>query len=800
MPATRHLTTAGCEQEVVMKKFIAYTLIAGLAVSPGGTIASGLFGVSIAAAESPTTGRSASGTPPADGGWPRQYSTSSGARLTLYEPQVDSWTDQKHIVMYLAVSHIATGAQKASLGTIRVESDTKVSVPERLVQFSTFTITAVSFPAIDRDETTRIVAEISGAVPLNERVIGLDRVMAAVNESHISPKNIDGVKADPPVVFYSEKPAVLVNLDGEPIWSAIAGNDLRFAVNTNWDLFEYPPSKTYYLRIDTLWMKAPAVDGPWSVEATLPASFSKLPDDDNWKDVTASLATRSATASPPAVFISKSPAELILLTGAPRYAPVPGTRLQWVSNTENDVFRLGTDGLIYFLVSGRWFSSTSFSGPWTFATVNLPDDFKRLPIEHPRSRVLASVPGTRQAIEAVMLAQIPETARVSRREIKAPEVFYQGEPQFAAIEETNGVDRALNTDKDILKVGDLYYMCFEGVWFVSRAANGPWTLADQIPQQIYDIPISSPAYDVTHVTVEDYDDDWVTYASAAAYTGMMVAWGCAVWGTGYYYPPYLWGAGLYPVYYPRYPSYGYGARYNPWTGAYTRGGVAYGPYGGAGYAARYNPSTGTYSRGAAAWGPGGARGAAQAWNPRTGTYAQTRQGRNVYGSWGSTAVARGDHWATTSRVSNRATGNTTRVTQGSGGGTAVNRSGGRVDGAIGRTGSGNVYAGSDGNVYRNQGGGWQKYENGGWSSAERPVGTAGQIGSGARGDLSRDSSSSTLNQLNRDRAARSEATQRTRDLSTVRSTSGSSRASSYRPSGGGFRSGGGGGRARGGRR
>src|SRR6266850_43515 len=102
-----------------------------------------------------------------------------------------------------------------------------------------------------------------------------------------------------------------------------------------------------------------------------------------------------------------------------------------------------------------------------------------------------------------------------------------------------------------------------------------------------------------------------------------------------------WGVAFYPAYYPRYPSYGYGARYNPWTGAYSRGGAIYGPYGGAGYGARYNPSTGTYARGAAAWGPGGARGAAQAWNPRTGTYAQTRQGANVYGSWGSTAVQRG---------------------------------------------------------------------------------------------------------------------------------------------------------------
>ena len=159
---------------------------------------------------------------------------------------------------------------------------------------------------------------------------------------------------------------------------------------------------------------------------------------------------------------------------------------------------------------------------------------------------------------------------------------------------------------------------------------------------------------MTYVTVEeDDDDDWVVFAAAAGYTGMMVAWGCAVWGSGWYYPPYYGYGGYYPYYYRHFPTYGYSAWYNPWTGAYGRSAGVYGPYGGAGVGARYNPRTGTYARGAAAYGPYGARGVAQAYNPRTGTYAATRQGSNVYGSWGSTAVQRGDDWAKTNRYTNR---------------------------------------------------------------------------------------------------------------------------------------------------
>ena len=73
---------------------------------------------------------------------------------------------------------------------------------------------------------------------------------------------------------------------------------------------------------------------------------------------------------------------------------MPGTGLLWVSNTESDVFRMGKTGPVYYLVAGRWFSAPDFTGPWTFATPSLPADFKKIPLEHERSRVLASVPGT----------------------------------------------------------------------------------------------------------------------------------------------------------------------------------------------------------------------------------------------------------------------------------------------------------------------------------------------------------------------------------------------------------------------
>jgi hypothetical protein len=729
--------------------------------------------------------KAAPAPPPVDGGWPRFHNLSSGGSILIYQPQVASWDKQSHLVAYSAVSYRSTSAEKPALGTIKLEADTSVSVADRLVRFKPIKIAEANFQTVPKEQVRGIVDAIEKALPDEDRIIALDRVLANLDKSQIVPKNVEGIKADPPTIFFSKSPAVIVNLDGDPIWSPIRDNDLKYAVNTNWDLFQHGPTKTYYLRNHDTWLKATDVNGPWSPGGTLPESFKKLPPDDNWKDVKGSLPGKPVKAAPK-VFVSTKPAEMILLTGAPSYLLVTGTGLLWVSNTESDVFRMGKTGSVYYLVAGRWFSAPDFTGPWTFATPSLPPDFKKIPLEHQRSRVLASVPGTPQAAEAVLLAQIPQTARVSKKQAKAPEVAFQGDPQFQPIE-TTSVQRAVNTDKDIFKVRDLYYMCYQGVWFVGKTASGPWEVASSVPQEIYGIPVSSPANHVTYVTVEDSDDEWVTFAAAAGYTGMMVAWGCTVWGSGWYYPPYWGYGGFYPYYYPHFPTYGYSAWYNPWTGAYGRSASVYGPYGGAGVGARYNPRTGTYARGAAAWGPYGARGAAQAYNPRTGTYAATRQGSNVYGSWGSTAVQRGDDWVKTNRYTNRQTGTTTRTIRTDEGGAVTRR--GPEGGRVGVGEGGNVYAGKDGNVYRRQDGTWQKYDNGGWSNTDRQPADRPRPTDSATtrqgGNLDR----STADQLNRDSAARREGSQRTNDYSNYRSGSGTRSTGSYR-GGGGMRGGG----------
>jgi hypothetical protein len=283
-------------------------------------------------------------------------------------------------------------------------------------------------------------------------------------------------------------------------------------------------------------------------------------------------------------------------------------------------------------------------------------------------------------------------------------VAYDGAPQFAPIDGT-ALAYAVNTGSDVIRVGDAYYLCRNGVWFTAAAATGPWSVATSVPDAIYAIPPSAPLYNVTYVRLYQATDDQVVYGYTDGYLGEYVSDGVVTWGTGYVYPPYL-GVGAVPVYYPRAYTYGADAFYDPRTGTFHRAGYGYGPYGGIAAGAAYDPATGAYARGAAVYGPAQSAAAGEAYNPRTGVGAAGVSRSNPYASWqqgvvyGPARAARGEE------VSGER-GSVARV-QTADGGEAVAVDDGRREAEMVRAPGGEWYAGSDGNVYARGDQGWQR--------------------------------------------------------------------------------------------
>jgi hypothetical protein len=229
------------------------------------------------AAKQPAAG-AAAGAQAIDGGWPRFYDLPSGATLLMYQPQIASWDKQAHLVAFSAVSHRTKGAEKPAIGTVKLEADTKVAIDERLVSLEKLKISEANFQTLPKEQVQELVAQIDKAMPKDDRVIALDRVLANLDKSQIIPKTVEGIKADPPTIFFSKTPAVIINLDGEPIWSPIKENDLKYAVNTNWDLFQHAPTNnTLYLRNNDGWLRRPTSRGPGRRRARCPRASRSCP-------------------------------------------------------------------------------------------------------------------------------------------------------------------------------------------------------------------------------------------------------------------------------------------------------------------------------------------------------------------------------------------------------------------------------------------------------------------------------------------------------------------------------------------
>jgi hypothetical protein len=655
--------------------------------------------------------------------WPRQI-TKGGNRLTYYQPQVDSWADYRQLDGRVAVVLTPAGGESIT-GMITLQAQTDTDLQERTVVIHDIRVTSALFPSLDEATQQNMRAIAEELFPKDAVPISLDRMLAAAEDQAAPDKGL-ALKSVAPTVFVSTEPAILLLVDGKPVRAPVPQTSLEIIVNANWDLFFDSAGQRFYLLQAPLWLQAPGLNGPWALATTLPPDMAKLPDE--WAEVKKSIPLSvPPDARAPRVFYSDSAAELIVFDGEPKWATIQGTGLAYATNTDSDFFIDNTTNRFFYLTSGRWFTALQRSGPWSFASDRLPADFAKIPADSPAAHVLPSVPGTDQAREAVMVAQIPTLAVVNKADAAAAvKVSYQGVPQFQPIETTK-LSYAVNTDSKVIKVGDLYYLCFQGVWFMSRSANGPWETATTVPASIYRIPPSSPVYNVTYVRIYESTPQTVTCGYTSGYMGTFVL-GMAVgatiaYGTGYRYPPYVYYPPRpYPVpYYVGYPrTYGVGVHYNYYSGGYYAQRSVYGPYGTASRSAWYNPSTGFYGRAATVQTYGGSATVAQAYNPWTGTYAATRQGSNAYEQWGSSVAVRGNQWAQTAHRSN-ANGTI------AGGRTSE---GGAVVGGVGRGGSGfvgrdkdnNLYAGRDGNVYKKDpSGNWQKYGNGGWSGVNPPT-------------------------------------------------------------------------------
>jgi hypothetical protein len=692
--------------------------------------------------------------------WPKEIPTARGT-LVMYQPQPDS-LEGNVLRARAAVAFELEDADVPVFGAVWFAARLVTDRAERTATLADITVERSRFPDQDDAKSGQLKTLLETEIPKWNISISMERLLATLDIREQQIDAVNQISTDPPVILFYPEPAILVTLDGEARLSPVEGTDLMRVMNTPFTLLLDSGTRSYFLNADAeSWYTAADIKGEWQIAQTVPrevAALAPQPDPEDDGD----FQEESFEPGPaPKVVVVTEPTELISASGKPEYTPIENTELLSMSNTDSDVLLSLADQRHYVLLAGRWFAATSMDGPWEYvAGEDLPQDFASIPEDSQMGTVLYAVPGTALAEEAVLDAQVPQTATIERDKA-ALEVEYDGEPEFEDIEETD-LKYAANSPTPVIQVGSEYYAVDEAVWFVSSRPTGPWAVATVVPQAIYTMPPTSPVYYVTYVHIYDYTDDVVYVGYLPGYTGTYVYQTTIVYGTGFYYP------GWYRrYYYPRYSTWGFHVRYNPWGGWSFGFSYSSGPF-------TFYVGRGSWYRGGW-WGPSRYRGYRHGYRhgyrrgARAGYRAGYRAGqrnaaqRNLYNSSRNQARSTAQ-----SQARNQAGGNQLTA---------------RSQSQAARPRNNNVYADRDGNVHRRTDQGWEQRSGNGWQSeGQRPSSQPGASQPGTpqnqptqrpqNQQYSRPSSmsggSSSYQQLNRSHTSRQHGAQRSNSYNQVR--------------------------------
>lgn len=486
--------------------------------------------------------------------WPRIIER-PGGKITVYQPQLES-LKEINMSARAAVSVTLKGDNDPIFGTVWFVGRIRTDRQERLVHCDKVFITNIRFPGASTEQIKVLNGILKDNLPQHQITISLDHLLSMLEPG----KGNTEVELNtaPPKIIGVSSPTILVQLDGEPVFKQIAGTDLMRVVNTPYALVQNPSNKAFYIRAAHKWWTTQDLKGQWQAMETPPPAVAALAENMAPVPEGAVTAASGEQTVEPKIMVATEPTELVELWGEADLGFVDGTRLYYVMNTNRDIFI--NDNLIYLLLSGRWFVTSSPKGPWNYVPPKqLPDEFKKIDPEFERSHVRDHIPDTFEAREARLDTFIPQTAAIKRGE-SSLKVIYDGAPQFDPVLQTP-LEYAVNTPFDIIREGDHYYCCYEAVWYDSASAEGPWSVSVAVPDGVAKIPPTCPLFHVRFVQIYDHTDDTVYTGYTPGYLGCYVQNGIVVFGTGYSYPGWRGTA-----YYPRPVTYGFTAVYDPLSG------------------------------------------------------------------------------------------------------------------------------------------------------------------------------------------------------------------------------------------
>lgn len=495
--------------------------------------------------------------------WPVTIRSDQGQFIKLYAPQPSSFNNDQ-LVFKSAVSVSKSSGAEPVFGMIWGTASTLNPGGGDLLQLSGIDVKDIRFPTDWTDANTQdLKAAIESAAQNHEIMLSQKKLQDDLKLDQERHQLDQTLTNKPPKLIYRNHSSMLVVMDGDPVWKKNSEYGVNMLANSPNSVVKGDNGR-FYVYGGKYWYSSNELDGPYQYEDQVAESLKKLAAaiDNNTNSQSQFNPDKDDETAVPVseVIVTHEPTELIQSAGEANFQPIANTNLLYVENSPNDIFMDINNQQYFILLSGRWYAAKKITGPWNYIQASeLPDDFARIPPGSPKDNVLASVSGTPAAREAMLDAQVPQTAKVDRNSATAT-VIYDGPPEFESIAGTR-MSYARNTSSTVILYKRNYYLVDNGIWFQSGSPYGPWNPSTTRPDEVDLIPPSYPVYNVKYVYIYDVTPDYIYMGYTPGYLNTFIYGPTIVYGTGYYYRP--WHR---HYYFPRPWSWGFNMHYNPWTG------------------------------------------------------------------------------------------------------------------------------------------------------------------------------------------------------------------------------------------
>src|SRR4051794_33877627 len=203
--------------------------------------------------------------------WPLEVKD-NGRTFLIYQPQVDKWENNR-LEGRSAVSVRSDTSGQPNFGVIYFSARTDTDANDRTVAVHDAVVSKADFPAVAGDDYLPLLRSRFGT---HSWRISQERLQSDMEIDQVAQQSAQQpVKNDPPRILYSERPAVLVPIDGKPVLRPVENTGLLRVTNTRALILKDKASSRYFLYLSDRWMEANSLEGPWSPTTNSPPQLEQ---------------------------------------------------------------------------------------------------------------------------------------------------------------------------------------------------------------------------------------------------------------------------------------------------------------------------------------------------------------------------------------------------------------------------------------------------------------------------------------------------------------------------------------------